>query len=437
MMEDWTDIMGEELESIEEPLPADDWSVLQQKYAAARKRRKAAAFAWAGGIMSVAAAVSLLLLLVRPDPAREGITDLTGNLINQVAGTLPPADEIVLTDTSAVEPGIDAAPHFPHSVQRKAAESVTVVRKDVEDVFLAEDRTEEIPSENSEETFDVIRDTTSMKDRLLADASASDKKETEEDGYVPSAEAFGFDDFPEESPKRSRPHVSLGISGSSFTTGSLRVVVQAPTTKPPLDRPLTDDLGGSGSDWGDETLQPDTLAGSSASYAKAVMKKTKGTYTDSYDHEVPVSVGLSARIFLTDRLSVTTGLDYTRYTSVRNRYWSNTGERHEDKQYAHYLGVPVRIDWMAVNRTLFSFYIGAGMKMDKCIYAAAGKERLYEKQVLWGLNGVMGVQVNVIPMLGLYLEPEVSYALNEGSIKTFRSDEPFMISARAGIRFNF
>ena len=433
MMKDWTDIMGEELESIEEPLPADDWSVLQQKYAAARKRRKAAAFAWAGGVASVAAAVALLLLLVRPDAAREGITDLTGNLINQVAGTLPPADEIVLTDTFAVEPAIDAAYHFTPSVQRKAAESVTVVRKDVEDVFLAEDRTEEIPSENSEETFDVIRDTASLRDRLLADASVSDSKGKDEAEYVPSADIFVSYDYPEEAPKRSRPHVSLGISGSSFTTGSLRVVVQAPTTEPPL----TDDLGGCGSYWGDETLQPDTLAGSSASYAKAVMKKTKGTYTDSYDHQVPVSVGLSARIFLTDRLSVNTGLNYTRYTSVRNRYWSNTGERHKDKQYAHYLGIPVRVDWVAVNRKHFNFYIGAGMQMDKCIYAVAGKERLHEQQALWGLNGVMGVQVNVIPMLGLYLEPEVSYALNEGSIKTFRSDEPFMISARAGIRINF
>ena len=64
MMEDWTDIIDEELENIEEPLPADDWSVLQQKYAAARKRKKAAAFAWAGGITSIAAAIALVLMLV-------------------------------------------------------------------------------------------------------------------------------------------------------------------------------------------------------------------------------------------------------------------------------------------------------------------------------------------------------------------------------------
>ena len=67
MMEDWTDIICEELENIEEPLPADDWSVLQQKYAAAQRKKRAAAFAWAGGITSVAAAVALVLLLVRPD----------------------------------------------------------------------------------------------------------------------------------------------------------------------------------------------------------------------------------------------------------------------------------------------------------------------------------------------------------------------------------
>mgnify|MGYP003300699333 CR=1 FL=1 len=67
MMEDWTDIIGEELGNISEPLPADDWNVLQQKYAAARRRRKAAVFAWVGGVASAAAAVALALLLIRPD----------------------------------------------------------------------------------------------------------------------------------------------------------------------------------------------------------------------------------------------------------------------------------------------------------------------------------------------------------------------------------
>ena len=81
MMEDWTDIIGDGLENFEEPLPADDWSVLQQKYAASRRVKRAAAFAWVGGI---AAAVALALLLVRP--------------------ALPPTDDLV-----AVAPDSDAA----------------------------------------------------------------------------------------------------------------------------------------------------------------------------------------------------------------------------------------------------------------------------------------------------------------------------------------
>ena len=97
MMEDWTDIIGEELENIEEPLPADDWSVLQQKYAAAQRKKRAAAFAWAGGIMSVAAAVALVLLLVRPDSSSV-ISGSTGDLNDLVAETLPPIEEVVPVD---------------------------------------------------------------------------------------------------------------------------------------------------------------------------------------------------------------------------------------------------------------------------------------------------------------------------------------------------
>ena len=116
MMEDWTDIIGEELENIEEPLPADDWSVLQQKYAAAQRKKRAVAFAWAGGLTSVAAAVALVLLLVRPDPSSV-ISGSTGDLNDHVAEILPPIEEVVPVDSSL-------AP----SVQKMASVPVDVVK---------------------------------------------------------------------------------------------------------------------------------------------------------------------------------------------------------------------------------------------------------------------------------------------------------------------
>ena len=413
MMEDWTDIIGEELENIEEPLPADDWSVLQQKYAAAQKRKKAAAFAWAGGITSVAAAVALVLLLVRPDS-----TVVEHDL---VAETLPPTEEVVHVDSSVVESSIDTTLNVVPSVQKKKKVSipVDVIKKTAaDDVLVAENHTEEIPSENTEEVFNVIRDTTSLKDKLLADASSTNKKDASEDAYTQPTGTFGFDDFPEDEPRRKRRPVSVGMSGSISGTPVIRVMdVGVPDMPPEFEMP------------GDSSVV-ETPAPS------AVMMRNSRRYNEHYSHEIPISFGVSVRYCFTDRFSLNTGLNYTRYTSTRERYYYN-GEADMDKQYAHYLGIPVRLDWMAVNKKHFNFYIGAGVQADKCIYAIVANERLYEKEVLFGLNGSLGFQVNIVPMVGLYFEPEVSYALNEGSIKTFRYKNPFMVSARAGLRFNF
>ena len=417
MMEDWTDIIGEELENIEEPLPADDWSVLQQKYAAAQKRKKAAAFAWAGGITSVAAAVALMLLLVRPDvtsiiPEQTAsvIPDPIGDLTESVAETLPSTEEIVPIDSNVVEHTIDTVLYEAPPVQRKVSIPVDVVKKTDDDVLVAENHTEEIPSENTEEVFDVIRDTTSLKDKLLADA------------YTQPTGTFGFEDFPEEEPRRKRRPMSIGISGSTSDSPVMKVMGDfAP--EPPMDH--------------EPPKEPEDSLATETPQPAMTMMRAKSGYSDSYQHEIPVSVGLSARFFLTDRLSINTGLNYTRYKSLRTRWFAATHDQQKDWQYAHYIGVPVRLDYNAVNRKHFNLYFGAGLQMDKCVYATVGDERLHEKQILFGLNGAMGLQVNIVPMVGLYFEPEVSYALNNGSIETFRSDEPFVVTVRGGLRFNF
>ena len=413
MMEDWTDIIGEELENIEEPLPADDWSVLQQKYAAARKRKKAAAFAWAGGITSVAAAIALVLMLVRPDSSTvmpdssPVIPGLTGDRNDFVAETLPTIDTV-----------LNLAP----SVQKKVSAPVDVVRKTAEDVLVAENHTEEITTENTEEIFDVIRDTTSLKDKLLADASTSDKKDSSEESYTEPGGRFGFDDFPDGTPRRKRRLMSIGISGS--------------TSDSPMMKPMADYFPEPPMDHEPSPEPEDSVAAETPQSAMTMMRAQSG-YSDSYQHEIPVSVGLSARFFLTDRLSINTGLNYTRYKSLRTRWFASTHDQQKDWQYAHYLGIPVRLDWMIVNKKHFNFYLGAGVQADKCIYATVGGERLHEKEVLFGLNGAMGLQFNIVPMVGLYFEPDISYSLNEGSIQTYRIREPFMISVRGGIRFNF
>ena len=95
MMEDWTDIIGEELESVEVPLPADDWDVLQQKHAAFRRKKRAALFAWSGGLAGAAAALALVLFLFSPEPVHEyGFV---------LADDMNTSDVEVPADTAAVE----------------------------------------------------------------------------------------------------------------------------------------------------------------------------------------------------------------------------------------------------------------------------------------------------------------------------------------------
>lgn len=408
MMEDWTDIIGEELESIEEPLPADDWSVLQQKYAASRRRKRAAFFAWAGGITSVAAAIALVLLLIRP-------ADVPSN-DNLVAEQHPPIEEVVPTDTVSIDASSDTSNTVIPKKKRQIPASVNVV-KPSDDILIAQDNAEEkVPEE--EEIFEVVKDTVSITERLLADAgNTNDKKEVTKDNQT---DYWGLDDFPDDEPKRKRIKVSVGLSGAASASPIIKIYDV--NLEPPQG-----DMTGPGQKDSTEVETPEP--------ARALMR-SKSSYTEKYRHEIPKSFGVSARLHLTDRLSINTGLNYTRYASDRTRIFSDYTYQN-DRQYVHYLGIPVRLDWMIVNRKHFNFYLGAGIQADKCIYATVGGERLHEKEVLFGLNGAMGLQFNIVPMVGLYFEPDISYSLNEGSIQTYRSREPFVVTVRGGLRFNF
>ena len=417
MMEDWTDIIGEELESFEESLPADDWSVLQQKYAAARRRKKAAAFAWAGGITSVAAAAALVLLLIRPAtvPADD----------NLVADQLPPIEEVVPTDTVSIDASSDTSDTVIPKKKRQIPASVNVV-KPSDDIMIAQDNAEEkVPEE--EEIFEVVKDTVSITERLLADAgNTNDKKEVTKDNQT---DYWGLDDFPDDKSGRRRMKVSVGLSGSASANPIPKMYDV--TLEPPLDNvtpePPLDNVTGPGPKDSTEVESPEPAR---------MMMRSKSSYTEKYSHEIPKSFGVSARFHITDKLSINTGLTYTRYASDRTRIFSYS-DYQNDRQYVHYLGIPVRLDWMIVNRKHFNFYLGAGIQADKCIYATVGGERLHEKEVLFGLSGAMGLQFNIVPMVGLYFEPDISYSLNEGSIQTYRSREPFVVTVRGGLRFNF
>lgn len=155
-------------------------------------------------------------------------------------------------------------------------------------------------------------------------------------------------------------------------------------------------------------------------------------------HCFPIQVGLSARLPLSEQLYLSTGLQYSLYNSKFTM--SQTGEK---RQQVHYLGIPVRLDWVFASNSRFDVYVGGGVLGDFCLNATlAGMSREKDRPNL-SLVGAGGVQMNVTKHLGIYLEPELSWRiptdnpkLGNHSLVTYRSEHPVMFSVATGLRIN-
>ncbi len=428
MMEEWTDIIGEQLESIREPLPEEDWKVLQQKYAASRQKKRHAAFAWAAGIASAAAAVVLALLLLSPGESslpdslvaesipHNEVASADDGLKNVATGDLAPAGEglknVATEKLTSAGDGSGKVASVGEDSEKAASGEITSAgdgsgkaaatgtggqnkEGSAEKTVGEEDSPAPTPVE-------VQIDTTTLKKNLIA--------------YTTNFDGEGEELLPEEPNKRRNP-ISIGITGSVSSKFGFFAYAAAPDTYvPPINN-----------------IPVDTLTQEKLVYTKV---GNSSEYYERYNHEMPVSFGVSARYFLSRRFAVNTGLTYTRYTSTRTRYMLLTGEKiSTDKQYVHYLGIPLRLDLMLVNRTHFNLYLGGGINVDKCIYATVAGERLREKSIILGTVFTAGLQVNIVPSVGLYFEPQLSNILNSGTLRTARDE--LMISAQGGLRFNF
>lgn len=445
MMNDWTDIIGEELREFEAPLPADDWDVLQQRRAAASRRRKVVAWSWAGAVTSVAAVVAFAVLLFRDDAVLPdgGIQPplLSENNV-AVVDTLEVVGDGAREDMLVAE-SVDLVEHDASFADSDVSEPV---RNDEEgsadderlgnpDEILPEnaernggndEQQDEKTGPEEEVPFDVVKDQSdSDMDRFLADnvETASGDDDFRGDG-------LRFEDLPDEKPRR-RVKMSLAASGTGLSGGM-------PLIPKVMDPGWGDVVGPSEPEYEPPEPPVDTsvVSQSSMRHGPAMMNSdARRVVNTDYDHFQPVSFGLSARFALNERFSINTGINYTLYNSRKKLLWSD-GTEETLSQSVHYIGIPVRCDWLLVDRKHFGLYLGAGAQVDKAVYAKAGTERLRDRTFLFSVNGVCGLQYNINDRFGLYLEPELAVNLNRPEITTFRSNRELMLSVRAGLRVN-
>ena len=152
--------------------------------------------------------------------------------------------------------------------------------------------------------------------------------------------------------------------------------------------------------------------------------------TSNYRHDLPVSLGITARLDLTSRMGLESGLEYTYLHSTAE----STGGRLD--QQLHFIGIPLRLDARLISYGGFDLYAGVGAKTEKCVAASLGVVRCEEKRFQWSAEAFAGIQYGLWNHTHLYFQPEISYYLTQTDLVTIRTEKPFTLTLHAGLRFD-
>ena len=166
-----------------------------------------------------------------------------------------------------------------------------------------------------------------------------------------------------------------------------------------------------------------------------------------YEHQLPISIQLTLSRQLSRQLSVETGLSYTLLQST-NTTGSSTAYIQE-RQRLQYLGIPLRMGWQWYSKSSLSLYTSAGVMLEKPVHSTLDVNHFindintYSKQeklsvpLQWSTSVGVGIQYDITPHIGFYLEPSLQYFFNDGSdIKSYRTEHRFSITLPLGIRFH-
>lgn len=160
-------------------------------------------------------------------------------------------------------------------------------------------------------------------------------------------------------------------------------------------------------------------------------------YKEEQNHHVPVSFGLQVSYPFTDRLSLSAGVIFTWQHSEFD-YWTY-GELTRRKQKLHYEGVALNLDWHLWKYRKLDVYCGAGVQADWNVSANVETEGVEQDadrdRMQWSLGGRVGMQYNLSPRFGIYLEPSLKYYFDNGSkVKNYFKDKPTNFSLQFGLR---
>ena len=172
-----------------------------------------------------------------------------------------------------------------------------------------------------------------------------------------------------------------------------------------------------------------------ASY-KAIQRNQQG----NAKHHAPVSVGLQVAFGIAPRLSLSTGLVYTRTSSDFYPYAPSSN--YNVHQVLHYVGIPVGLNYEFWQSGGFHAYVMAGAEADYNVKndteeEGVKKENAKRDRVQLSGKASLGAQYDITPKVGLYIEPGAKYYFDNGShVENTFKDKKLNFNLQFGLRFN-
>lgn len=428
MKQDWTDTLKQKMAGYEER-PSDElWAALSEKAGLQESRRKVIPV-WFWGLSAAAALMAGIFVVTK-------VNDKSVNVLGGITADVAVSEPV---DAEVSEP-IDAA--VPEPVERTLAEDLAEVKaRKAKSALIAE----AVPVESSVSA--VTEDVTSVNtEEYVAEVpsenhDAREAATVESDTVEQSEPAMSWEEYLKETPsEKARARRSGGFSAGILAGGAVggNTFGSKPTAMVMGANPLA--AGVTKTDWIDKD-----------SKASAIVYN-QPEVQEEYSHKIPVKVGLTARYNITGRLGVETGLTYSILSSSVKIGNSETGKNWSTgSQTLHYLGIPLNISFNILNSRYVNIYVTGGGMMEKSIsgsiktdeyvdgkFARTLKTNISLKGLQWSVNAAAGIQANILPQLGFFVEPGVSHHFkNSSRVRSIYTDKPTDFSLGFGLRYSF
>lgn len=430
MKQDWTDTLKQKMAGYEER-PSDElWAALSEKAGLQESRRKVIPV-WFWGLSAAAALMAGIFVVTK-------VNDKSVNALGGITADVAVSEPV---DAEVSEP-IDAAVQEPVEMPltEELAEEKTAEAMSLADVAVGRKQEaakvgvkQEVKSRKAESAL--------IAEAVPVESSASAVTEDVTSVNTEEYAAMSWDEYLKETPsEKARARRSGGFSAGIVAGGAVggNTSGSKPTAMVMGANPLA--AGVTKTDWIDKD-----------SKASAIVYN-QPEVQEEYSHKIPVKVGLTARYNITGRLGVETGLTYSILSSSVKIGNSETGNNWSSgSQTLHYLGIPLNISFNILDSRYVNIYLSGGGMMEKSISGniktdeyVDGKfdrtltAKISPKGLQWSVNAAVGVQANILPQLGFFVEPGVSHHFKNGSrVRSIYTDKPTDFSLGFGLRYSF